>query len=310
MLYRILTFAFGSLLAGGQTVVSVCNLASVPKSIVQHAQAEVVAVFARAGVTIEWLACDKPGHALVVRLRRTRPAASTTEDQLGRAFLDPEGHGSLADVYFNPVREFASANEAETNAVLGYVIAHELGRPLVVIERPATANRLADQILAAGPLPVVLGDEVHLWNQTQQHDLMDLADRQLLNTPTGPAHLPGVSLIAATTNPEKLVGPLLSRIGCEPRFQPYTDQDLDLIVAGMAYPSHFLHRRHAFAPHVWMQAWNGARWVSFDAALGRFDAGHVALAVGDGSPADFAGVVAIMSKMRIVDATGVTSEAN
>jgi len=82
------------------------------------------------------------------------------------------------------------------------------------------------------------------------------------------------------------------------------------VVAGMAYPSHFLHRQHAFAPHVWMQAWNGARWVSFDAALGRFDAGHVALAVGDGAPADFAGVVTIMAKMRIVDAAGVAGEAN
>ncbi len=29
---------------------------------------------------------------------------------------------------------------------------------------------------------------------------------------------------------------------------------------------------------------DGTRWVSYDAGLGRFDAGHIALVVGDGTP--------------------------
>ena len=41
---------------------------------------------------------------------------------------------------------------------------------------------------------------------------------------------------------------------------------------------------HVFAPHAWVQAWDGTRWTSYDAALGRFDAGHIALMIGDGDP--------------------------
>jgi len=80
------------------------------------------------------------------------------------------------------------------------------------------------------------------------------------------------------------------------------------VVGGMAYPSHFIRRSHAFAPHMWVQIWNGKRWVSYDAALGRFDAGHIALAIGDGSPEGFSGVMRAMSHMRIVDAAGIVRD--
>jgi hypothetical protein len=73
----------------------------------------------------------------------------------------------------------------------------------------------------------------------------------------------------------------------------------------MAYPSRFIHRSHAFAPHMWVQAWDGERWVSYDAGLGRFDAGHIALVIGDGTPESMRRMLHAMSKMRIVDAAGV-----
>ncbi len=77
------------------------------------------------------------------------------------------------------------------------------------------------------------------------------------------------------------------------------------VVGGMAYPSHFIRRRHAFAPHMWVQAWDGRHWISYDAALGRFDAGHIALVVGDGTPDSMRGMLRAMAKMRIVDAASV-----
>lgn len=77
------------------------------------------------------------------------------------------------------------------------------------------------------------------------------------------------------------------------------------IVAGLAYDSRFLGRPHAFGPHMWVQVWTGERWRSYDAALGRFDAGHVALRLGDGSPQDTYGVTRLISRLRIVDAAGV-----
>lgn len=77
------------------------------------------------------------------------------------------------------------------------------------------------------------------------------------------------------------------------------------VVAGLVYDSRFLGRPHAFGPHTWVQVWNGQRWRSYDAALGRFDAGHVALRVGDGSPQETYGVMRRISTLRIVDAVGL-----
>ncbi len=77
------------------------------------------------------------------------------------------------------------------------------------------------------------------------------------------------------------------------------------VVAGLVYDNRFLGRAHAFGPHMWVQAWTGERWRSYDAALGRFDAGHIALAVGDGRPEETRGVMALIGKLRIVEATGL-----
>ncbi|MBX9402717.1 transglutaminase-like domain-containing protein [Lysobacter sp. BMK333-48F3] len=80
------------------------------------------------------------------------------------------------------------------------------------------------------------------------------------------------------------------------------------VVAGLAYGSRFVGRAHAFGPHMWVQAWNGERWVSYDAGLGEFDAGHLALAVGDGSPESLDGAMRAIAGLRIEDAVGVLGE--
>ncbi len=81
------------------------------------------------------------------------------------------------------------------------------------------------------------------------------------------------------------------------------------VVAGLAYDSRFLGQPHAFGPHMWVQVWTGERWRSYDAALGRFDAGHVALRIGDGSPLETRGVMQLISELRLVDAAGLLPAA-
>ncbi len=56
------------------------------------------------------------------------------------------------------------------------------------------------------------------------------------------------------------------------------------VVSGLAYAPDYLGQKDIFVPHAWMQAFIGDRWQSFDAALGRFDSGHIALAITDGDP--------------------------
>ncbi|MEO7326702.1 MAG: transglutaminase family protein [Dokdonella sp.] len=77
------------------------------------------------------------------------------------------------------------------------------------------------------------------------------------------------------------------------------------VVSGISYASQFLGERHAFSPHMWVQVWNGTRWASYDAALGHFDAGHIAIAIGDGSPDSLRGTMATIARMKILDAAGV-----
>lgn len=80
------------------------------------------------------------------------------------------------------------------------------------------------------------------------------------------------------------------------------------VVAGLAYGSRFAGRAHMFGPHMWVQAWNGERWVSYDAGLGEFDAGHIALAVGDGDPDGMRAAMRAIAGLRIVDAVGLVGD--
>ena len=82
------------------------------------------------------------------------------------------------------------------------------------------------------------------------------------------------------------------------------------VVYGVAYSSRITGQSHVFSPHMWVQVWDGARWRSFDAALERFDAGHIALVVGDGTLETFAPATSIIAGMRSEAAAGVTASAS
>lgn len=82
------------------------------------------------------------------------------------------------------------------------------------------------------------------------------------------------------------------------------------VVSGISYASHFLGKSHAFSPHMWVQVWNGAHWASYDAALDHFDAGHIAIAMGDGSPESLRDTTRTIARLKILDATGVLPARN
>lgn len=55
------------------------------------------------------------------------------------------------------------------------------------------------------------------------------------------------------------------------------------VANGLAYSREAYHGvSNVFMPHSWVLAWVDGQWRSFDAALGAFDATHIALTVGDG----------------------------
>lgn len=80
------------------------------------------------------------------------------------------------------------------------------------------------------------------------------------------------------------------------------------VAHGIAYAERFDGEAHVFMPHAWTQVWDGQRWRSYDAALGRFDAGHIALFIGDGSPEGLSGLAPVVRSLRVVAAAGVARD--
>lgn len=56
------------------------------------------------------------------------------------------------------------------------------------------------------------------------------------------------------------------------------------IATGLAYIDSWLGNENVFVPHAWTQALVDGHWISYDAAIGQFDAGHIALGYGNGDP--------------------------
>lgn len=76
------------------------------------------------------------------------------------------------------------------------------------------------------------------------------------------------------------------------------------VVMGIAYVKDFAGLQDRFGGHAWVQAYVGGKWVGLDAAFksaGRrgYDAGHIALAVGNGDPADFFNLAATFGRFKI-----------
>lgn len=71
------------------------------------------------------------------------------------------------------------------------------------------------------------------------------------------------------------------------------------IATGLAFVESFGGAERVFVPHAWVQAWVDGRWQSFDAALGQFDSGHIALGVGDGDPWRFFSGVGTLGNLKL-----------
>ncbi len=75
------------------------------------------------------------------------------------------------------------------------------------------------------------------------------------------------------------------------------------MVVGIAYVKDFAGRQ-GFGGHAWTQAYVGSKWVGLDAAFkgtgrGGYDAGHIALAAGNGNPEDFFNLVTTLGRFKI-----------
>ena len=78
------------------------------------------------------------------------------------------------------------------------------------------------------------------------------------------------------------------------------------IVCGVLYVDSFINQKTIFAGHMWVEAYIGDQWIGLDATRVNqdddcfgFGPGHIALAQGDGSPADFFNLVNTLGCFKI-----------
>lgn len=79
------------------------------------------------------------------------------------------------------------------------------------------------------------------------------------------------------------------------------------VVDGLAYTNRFGDTERVFVPHAWVHAWIDDRWQSFDAALNGFDAGHIALSVGDGDPWRFYAGLGTLGNLKLEHIEPITT---
>jgi len=75
------------------------------------------------------------------------------------------------------------------------------------------------------------------------------------------------------------------------------------VVVGVAYVDEFAGYR-GFGGHAWTQAYVGDKWIGLDASFkgggrGGYDAGHIALAAGNGNPEDFFNLAATIGQFKV-----------
>ncbi len=76
------------------------------------------------------------------------------------------------------------------------------------------------------------------------------------------------------------------------------------VVVGVTYLNNFLGTMNCFGGHEWTEVFIGSEWIGLDAAFSEpgkrgFDAGHIALATGNGEPGDFFNLAVILGLFEI-----------
>ena len=129
--------------AGEHMTVAVCNLGELPAQAIERAEAEAAYVFQSMDVEVRWTGCGAEVDAADARMRpdfivRVRvgghlpKAGATSLEAMGRAFMNVDGTGNMADVYYGAIRELANLYPvAGSEQLMGYTMAHELGHLLI-----------------------------------------------------------------------------------------------------------------------------------------------------------------------------------
>ena len=151
-----------------KVVVSLFDDAHVPAGTLAEAQVRASAIFAHAGIELDWLVCAHadpadfspsrtrcsdlawPTHLSVRIIPHGRTVAT---DVFGQAFVDDSGNGVYSNIYYQNLTLSPNHPGIGAGEMLGYVLAHEIGHLLL-----GTNSHSHDGLMQATWTPHLLSD--------------------------------------------------------------------------------------------------------------------------------------------------------
>lgn len=113
------------------------------------------------------------------------------------------------------------------------LIADQLGYAFESFVMPMSMTDLFRVVLGHRQC-VILLDEIHRLRTADQEELLYPLEDGVIKRRYGTQPIPGkITIVGATTEPQKLIKPLRERFPIRPRFEPYTDQEMAAIVRSM-----------------------------------------------------------------------------
>lgn len=117
---------------------------------------------------------------------------------------------------------------------LAALIAHEMGEMMQTLKMPVKPKVLTSTLMCWPDGGVLFLDEIHAAPKSQQEDLLSLLeDGWLQGTDGRRVEHRYLTIVGATTEPQKLIQPLRDRFPIKPHFVDYTEADMRQIVLGM-----------------------------------------------------------------------------
>lgn len=120
---------------------------------------------------------------------------------------------------------------------LAVIIATELEDPLETMTMPVKTDVLANIIKQHHG--ILLLDELHRSTPRQQEDLLPLLEFGYIQNSRGKKIFADfLTIVGATTEPQKVIAPLYDRFAIKPDYDEYTPDEMTAILSGMAVKSH------------------------------------------------------------------------
>jgi hypothetical protein len=139
-----------------QVTVLVYNYADVEPAALLAAEKKTANIYKEAGVDIIWMNCFSPaemvadqcepvGNPPQIFVRIEHQTQTLTADKYGAAYLGTDGWGEYCDVFYDRTLEVWRAEPASKAAILGIVMAHELGHLLLGFNAHSAAGIMQAQ---------------------------------------------------------------------------------------------------------------------------------------------------------------------